>query len=184
MSDAWAAGDPLYSWGNYKIVGRGPVLAAVSGGWNPNHPNWEHGTHGGPTGKTFWDTTVELVPEAIVVEAEPVRFPRAPVSKKRVWFDARTQLPVAMVTFDRRGDPFHSFDGAYGLYDSGGQRFMDGKHPYWSWGHVHVFDIQTGNMTRLEQVRSISGGHATSVNDPAIYDRYLTNAALMRLGNS
>ena len=182
LSDAWAAGDPLYTWGNYKIVGRGPLLAAVSGGWNAAHPNWEHGTHGGAQGHTFWDTTVELVPEAIVVEAEPVKFPRAPVSKKRVWFDARTQLPIGMVSYDRRGDPYRSFDGAYGLYQAGDKSFMDGKHPYWSWGHVHAFDIQTGSMTRLEQVRNISGGHATRVNDAGIYDKYLTNAALMHLG--
>ena len=184
LSDAWCAGDPLYTWGNYRIVGRGPLLAGVSGGWEGDHPNWEHGTHGGPQGKTFWNTTVELVPEAIVVEAEPVKFPRAPVSKKRVWFDARTQLPIGMVSFDRRGEPYRSFDGAYGLYEANGKAFMDGKHPYWSWGHVHAFDIQTGSMTRLEQVRTISGGHATSANDAAIYDRYLTNAALMHLGSA
>jgi hypothetical protein len=184
LSDAWAAGDPLYTWGNYRIVGRGPFLAAVSGGWNADHPNWEHATHGGPKGQTFWDTTVELVPEAIVVEAEPVRFPRAPVSKKRVWFDARTLLPIAMVSFDRRGEPYRSFDGAYGLYDGKHRRVMDGAHPYWSWAHVHAFDIQSGRMTRLEQVRAISGGHTTSVNDAAVYDKYLTSAALMRLGSA
>lgn len=182
LSDAWAAGDPMLTWGNYRIVGRGPTLAAVSGGWNPDHPNWEHRTHGGPRGETFWDTTVELVPEAIVVEAEPVKFPRAPISKKRVWFDARTLLPIAMVSYDRRGEPYRSFDGAYGLYEAPGKAFMDGAHPYWSWAHVHVFDIQTGRMTRLEQVRTIAGGHATSVNDARIYDRYLTSNALMRLG--
>jgi len=159
------------------------LLAAISGGWNAAHDNWEHTTHGGPKGKTFWDTSVELVPEAIVVEAEPVLFPRAPVSKKHVWFDARTQLPIAMVTFDRRGQPFHSFDGAYGVYQSGDRRFMDGAQPYWSWCHVHVFDVQSGDMTRLEQVHTISGGHSTRVNDPSIYDKYLTSAALMRLGN-
>ena len=184
LSDAWCAGDPLYTWGNYRIVGRGPLLAGVSGGWDPSHPNWEHGTHGGPQGKTFWNTTVELVPEAIVVEAEPVKFPRAPVSKKRVWFDARTQLPISMVSYDRRGEPYRSFDGAYGLYEADGKSFMDGKHPYWSWGHVHAFDIQTGSMTRLEQVRTISGGHATRANDASIYDKYLTNAALMHLGST
>lgn len=182
LSDAWAAGDPLHTWGNYKIVGRGPLLAAVSGGWNAAHPNWEHGVHGGPKNATFWNTDVELIPETIVCEAEPVRFPRAPVSKKRVWFDARTLLPVAMMSFDRRGQPYKSFDGAYGLYEHGEKRFMDGEHPYWSWGHVHAFDIQTGRMTRLEQVRAISGGHATAVNDAGIYDEYLTQAALMRLG--
>lgn len=182
LSDAWCAGDPLYTWGNYRIVGRGPVLAAVSGGWNAEDANWAHRTHGGPQGKTFWDTTVELVPEAIVVEAEPIRFPRAPVSRKRVWFDARTQLPIAMITYDRRGQPYHSFDGAFGLYESRGKAVMDGRHPYWSWAHVHAFDVQTGRMTRLEQVRTIAGGHHSGANDPRLYDKYLTNAALMQLG--
>ena len=182
LSDAWAAGDPLYTWGNYKIVGHGPLLAAVSDGWNPQAPNWEHKTHGGPKGQTFWDTNVELVPEAIIAEAEPVKYPRAPVSKKRVWFDARTMLPIGMVTFDRRGQPFHSFDGAYALYDSDGKTFMDGKHPYWSWSQVHAFDLQTQRMTRLEQVRQISGGYKTTVNDPGVYDQFLTRNALIKLG--
>ena len=184
LSDAWAAGDPLNTWGNYRIVGRGPCLAAISDNWNGAHANWEHKTHGGPKGQTFWDTNVELVPEAIIVEAEPIRFPRAPVSKKRVWIDARTLLPIAMVSYDRRGEPYRSFDGAYALYESGDKRFMDGAHPYWSWAHVHAFDVQSGRMSRLEQVRSISGGHITSVNDASIYERYLTPAALMRLGNA
>jgi hypothetical protein len=183
LSDAWAAGDPLYTWGNYKIVGRGPALAAVSGGWNPAHANWEHGTHGGAKGKTFFNTAVELVPEAIIVEAEPVKFPRAPISKKRVWFDARTMLPIAMVSYDRRGEVYRSFDGAYALYEADGKSFMDGKHPYWSWTHVHAFDIQTNRMTRLEQVKTITGGHVSRANDPGIYERYLTNSALMRLGS-
>jgi len=119
-----------------------------------------------------------------VVDAEPVKFPRAPIGRKRVWFDMRTLLPVAMVSYDRRGEPYRSFDGAYALYDSPGKSVRDGAHPYWSWAHVHVFDIQSGRMTRLEQVRTISGGHTMSVNDLSIYDRYLTNAALMRLGES
>lgn len=184
LSDAWAAGDPLHTWGNYRIVDRGPLLAAVSGGWWPAHPNWEHTTHGGPKGRTFWDTTVELVPETIVVEAEPVKFPRAPVSRKRVWFDARTGLPVAMVTYDRRGEPYHSFDAAFALYEAGERSVPDGKHPYWSWGHVHAFNLQTRRMTRLEQVREISGGHRSVANDPRLYDQYLTNTALMRLGRT
>ena len=168
LSDAWAAGDPLYTWGNYRIVGRGPALAALSGGWQSQHPNWEHGTHGGAKGKTFFDTTVELVPEAIVVEAEPLKFPRAPISKKRVWFDARTMLPIAMVTYDRRGEVYHSFDGAYALYEAGGKSFMDGPHPYWSWTHVHALYIRPNRMTRLEHLKTIDGGHATSPNDPVI----------------
>jgi hypothetical protein len=182
LSDAWAAGDPLYTWGNYNIVGRGPFLAGISGGWNADHPNWEHQTHGGPRNNSFWDTTVELVPEAIIVEAEPVKFPRAPVSKKRVWFDARNQTVIGMVSYDRKGQPYRSFDGAYALYESGSKKVMDGAHPYWSWGHVHASDIQTGRITRLEQVRQIENTHFSGANDPKMYDRYLTQKSLMALG--
>jgi hypothetical protein len=183
LSDAWAAGDPLYTWGNYRIVGRGPTLGAVYGDWHSQDSNWERPVHGGAHGETFFDTTVELVPEAIVVEAEPIRFPRAPISKKHVWFDARTSLPIAMVSYDRRGEVYRSFDGAFALYEDGSKTVWDGKHPYWSWTHVHSFDIQTNRMTRLQQVRTIGNGHTSHANDPAIYDRYLTSSALMRLGN-
>src|SRR5258708_24459643 len=142
LSDAWTAGDPLYTWGNYKMVGRGPMLSAVSGGWNGEHPNWEHKTHGGPKGKTFWDTQVELVPEAVIVEAEPGMFARSPVSKKRVWFDVRTALPLAMVSYDRRGDVYRSFDGADSMYDADGKSVSVGGRPYGSWRHGHGLDRQ------------------------------------------
>jgi len=182
LSDAWAAGDPLYTWGNYKIVGRGPFLAGLSDSWAHDNDNWEHGTHGGPKGKTFWDATVELIPEAIMVEAEPIKFPRAPIGKKRVWFDARNQVVVGMVTYDRNMQPYRSFDGAYTLYEAGNKKVMDGKHPYWSWAHVTSSDIQTNSVTRLEQVRAVEGHHQSGANDPKLYDRYLTQAALQRLG--
>lgn len=184
LSDAWGAGDPLHTWGKYRITWRGPLLGAVSGAWESTDDNWQHGVHGGPQGQTFWDTELELVPEAIAVDAEPVGFPRAPVGRKRVWFDARTQLPLGMVTYDRRGELFRSFDGAYGLYEKpDGQRVMDGKHTYWSWGHAQAFDVQSGKMTRIEQLASIGNGHRMKVNDEDIYSRYLTNTALRRLGN-
>ncbi|MAA75167.1 MAG: hypothetical protein CMN28_10715 [Salinisphaeraceae bacterium] len=183
LSDAWAAGDPMYTWGNYKIVGRGPMITGFSDGWNPEHPNWEHETHGGPKGKTFWNTTVEMIPEAIAVDAEPTSFPRAPIGKKRVWFDARTGLPINMNSYDRKGNVYRSFDGAYSLYDKNGQQFMDGEHPYWSWSHVHAFDLQTGRMSRLEQVREINAGYKTQVNNEDMYNKYLTETALRRLGN-
>ena len=182
LSDAWAAGDPFLTWGNYRMIHRGPALAAVSNSWNAQDPNWEHSVHGGEGGKTFWDTEVELVPEAIVVEAEPTGYPRAPISKKRVWFDARTLLPLSMVSFDRRGEIFRSFDGAFSLYEKGDKRVMDGDHPYWSWTRVHAHDIQTNRITRLAQVKEIEGGYRTKVNDPDVYERYLTQAALRRLG--
>jgi len=182
LSDAWAAGDPLLTWGNYQITGRGPFLAGVSNSWNADDPNWEHKTHGGPKGTTFWDSTVELIPEAIIVEATPTGYPRAPISKKQVWFDARNQVVVGMVTYDRNNKPYRSFDGAYSLYESGDKKVMDGKHPYWSWCHLTCSDIQTGRVTRLEQVKGIEGSHFSGANDPKMFDKYLTQAALMRLG--
>ena len=184
LSDAWAAGDPLHTWSNYKIIHRGPFLAGVSQGWNSEHENWEHGTHGGPNDDTFWDTSVELIPEAIVVEAQPTGFPRAPVSKKHVWFDARNQVVIGMVTYDRRGEPFRSFDGAYGLYEAGDKNVMDGKHPYWSWAHVTASNIQTGSTLRLEQVRQIEDSYFSKANDPTMYDEFLTQGALMKLGSA
>jgi hypothetical protein len=42
-----------------------------------------------PKGRTFWDTYFELVPEAIVLEADPTGYPLALDGKKRVWLDAR-----------------------------------------------------------------------------------------------
>ncbi|WP_234981650.1 DUF1329 domain-containing protein [Fontimonas thermophila] len=177
-----AAGDPLHTWGNYRVVGRQPLLAGVSNGWNPEHPNWEHNVHGGPNNESFFDSVVEMVPETIICEAEPTGFARAPVSKKRVWFDARNWMPVAMVTYDRQGLPFRSFDGCYSLYEKNNERFLDGAHPYWSWTYVHAYEFQTGRITRLEQVRELPGGHRTSVNDDSIYEKYLTHIALQRLG--
>jgi hypothetical protein len=87
-----------------------------------------------------------------------------------------------MVSFDRRGEIFRSFDGAYSLYEKGDKRVMDGEHPYWSWTRVHAHDIQTNRITRLAQVSEIDGGYRMQVNNPEVYDQYLTRAALRRLG--
>ena len=183
FSDAWAAGDPYLTWGNFKIIGRGPFLAGLTENWDSSDENWEGTTHGGAKGDTFWDTKVELIPEAIVAEAEPTGYARAPVSKKRVWFDARTGLPLMMLTFDRKGEMWKTFDGAYSVYDNKGKQVMDGAYPYWSWTHVHAFDIQTSHMSRLKQVRKIAGGHTWWVNKGTeIYNKFLTKSALRRMG--
>ncbi len=116
-------------------------------------------------------------------EAEPTGYARAPISKKRVWFDARTGLPVCMVTYDRKGEMFKSFDGAFSVYDNKGKQVMDGKYPYWSWTHVHAHDVQSNHMSRLKQVKAISGGWEWWVNKGVeVYDQFLTVAALRRLG--
>ena len=183
MSDAWAAGDPFLTWGNFRLVKRGPMLAAINSGWQSDSDNWEGLVHGGQQGETFWNTSVELIPEVLVVEAEPTGYPRAPVGKKRVAFDARTMLPVSMVSYDRQGNIYRSFDGAFSLYDDGDKRVMDGEHPYWSWTRVHAHDVQTNRVTRLEQVKEVVGGYRSSANIPDAYDRFLTKGALRRLGS-
>ncbi len=183
FSDTWAAGDPYLTWGNFKVIGRGPFIAGLTENWDSDDENWEGKTHGGPLGDTFWDTKVELIPEVIICEAEPTGYARAPISKKRVWFDARTGLPVAMVTYDRKGEMFKSFDGAYSIYDNKGKQVMDGQYPYWSWTHVHAHDVQSDHMSRLKQVKSISGGWDWWVHRGVeVYDEFLTTASLRRLG--
>ena len=181
LSDAWAAGDPFLTWGDYKIISRGPQLGAVSNNWNHESSNWAHKTHGGPKNNLFWDTTVELIPEVIVVEAKPNSYPRAPISKKQVWFDARTLLPLSMISYDRSGKPFRFFDGSFSQYEKKGVKVMNGEHPYWSWTAIHAFNIQTNRMTRIEQVKEVDG-HKMLVNNPQIYDKYLRIESLQQFG--
>lgn len=184
LSDAWGAGDPMRTWGDFKIVGRGPFLAGISDNWNDDHNNWEQHRHGGPEGKSFFNTKVELVPEAIIVEARPTAFARAPVSKKHLWFDARNQVLIGMVTYDRNGKPFRSFDGSYSLYQSDKLAVMDGQHPYWSWTQLTASDIQTNEVTLIQQVRELDGIYQSKVNDPTIYEDFLTRVSMIRMGKN
>lgn len=182
LSDAWAAGDPMLTWGNFKLVERRPMLGAVSENWHAEHPNWEPPVHGGPEGKTFFDVNMELCPECLVVEAEPVGYPRAPVGKKRVWIDARNMTYIGCHTYDRRGELFKSFEPAFSFYEKGDQRVMTGKHTAWTWTGVHSHDVQTNRMSRFNQVKGIAGGIASSRNADGIYEKYLTEQAIRRLG--
>ena len=88
-----------------------------------------------------------------------------------------------MVSYDRQGKIYRSFDGAFSLYDDGQRRVMDGGHPYWSWTRVHAHDVQTNRVTRLEQVKQVGGGYRSEANNPDAYDRFLTKGALRRMGN-
>ena len=183
LSDAWAAGDPMLTWGNYKVIGRQPMLASISGNWKGNNPNYEPAVHGGPKGETFFDSSMELIPETLVVEAEPTGYPRAPVSKKRVWIDVRNMMFTTYVTYDRRGELWKSFEPSFSQYVDGDKVKMDGEHPVWSWTHVHSHDIQTNRMSRFYQAEEIRGGFKSGYNMDDLYDRYMTVPALRRLGS-
>ena len=187
LSDAWAAGDPMLTWGNYKIVGRQPMLAPVTQNTNIAKPNWDPGYNGGPKGQTFFNSCFSLVPECIVLDAEPVGYPRAPVGKKRVWIDTRNMLAAAYVTFDRRGEIWKSFEGAYGMLEDGGKTIKDGKgHTDWSWGYYMSHDIQANRMSRGYHAESTSGGYKSvlSAGNVDVYNKYLTNQAITRLGQA
>lgn len=186
LSDAWGSGDPLLTWGNYKIIERKPMLAAIGprnfhGGYDDN---WEKPVHGGPKGNTFWDTYMELVPECIVMEAEPTGYARAPVSKKRVWLDARNQMYIAYVTYDRRGEIWKSFEPHYALLSNDKQTVKDGDNTAWTWSSIHSHDVQSNRMSRILNARSINGGYETRFDEDYtdVYNKFLTVQAMQRLG--
>ncbi|PKO28700.1 MAG: hypothetical protein CVU32_00395 [Betaproteobacteria bacterium HGW-Betaproteobacteria-5] len=181
LSDAWGSGDPMLTWGNYKLVERRPMLGAVSQN-QLEHPNWEMPVHGGPAGQTFFEISMELIPECLVLDAEPVGYPRAPVGKKRVWLDARNMMYIGYHTYDRRGELFKSFEPTYSLLEKGNVREMTGKHTAWTWTSIMSHDIQSNRMSRIVQAKEIAGGIKSVRNPEGIYDKYLTEQAISRLG--
>jgi hypothetical protein len=187
LSDAWAAGDPMLTWGNYKIIGRQPFLGCISGsnfrgGYDAN---WERKVHGGPKGQTFFDTSFELIPEVIVLEAEPTGYPRAPVGKKRIWIDVRNGMFNTYITYDRRGQLWKSFEPGFAQLSNDKMTIKDANgYPDWSWLYVHSHDFQSNRMSRLSQVKQIHGGYPSKYAEEGedVYNKYLTTAALQRLG--
>lgn len=185
LSDAWAAGDPLLTWGNFKFIERRPMLGAQSQNWWGDTPNWEAPVQGGPLGQTFFDTNYEMCPECLVVDSEPVGYPRAPVGKKRVWIDTRNMEFIASHTYDRRGELFKSFEPIFSQYEKGNLRDMDhtGKNPTWSWTGVLCHDIQSNRMSRFSQAKEITGGIKSARNVEGLYEKFLTEQAISRLGS-
>lgn len=187
LSDAWAAGDPMGTWGNYKIVERKPMLGVIGGRnfMGGYHPNYERPVHGGPQGQTFHDVWMELVPECIVVDAEPTGYPRAPVGKKRTWIDVRNGMYVAYNTYDRRGEIWKSFEPHYAQYSNDKMTVKDKTgHPNWSWVGVLSHDLQANRMSRFVQAKEVTGGYKSGwdAGNVDVYNKYLTVQAIQRLG--
>ena len=185
FSDAWATGDPLLTWGNFKLVGRGPLLGFANRNWNAAKPNWEHETTGGPQKNRFSVGEVELVPDVITVDMSPTGYPRAPYSKKRIWFDARSMLPLQMIAFDRQDKPWKAWTSGFSIYKTkSGQQWPESGAPYWSFSFAEAFDMQSGQCSRLEQVKELPGGGWTvRVNDPSVFTSFCNLEALQRLGS-
>jgi len=186
VSDAWTMGDPFLTWGNFNIVGKGPFLGAVGGqggGWNNDRPNWEPPVVGGENGRKYYRTGLSLVPEAHIIEMEPIKYPRAPYSKRRVWIDARTMTPMASLAFDRAGKPWKQFEFGTALYEKpSGEHFAVGGETYWSWTHLHIHDFQKDRLSAACQLKKNNRGYVTTFNDPDVYDSFCTMQALRRLG--
>ncbi len=183
LSDAWAAGDPMLTWGDYQIIGRAPMLGPTSENWHGDLPNYLAPTHGGPLGKTFYEINYSMCPEAIIVDATPTGYPRAPVGRKRVWVDTRNMQFNAYETYDRRNQSLKSFEPVWGQRIVNGQVLMTEKDgtPVWSWTHVHSHDVQTNRMTRFTHAHDVAGVES-GFNVDGLYDKYLTPQAINRLG--
>jgi len=198
LSDAWAAGDPMLTWGNWKIVHRGPYLGAMHHNWRPDMPNWEHPTHGGPAGNSYYYVQKQLIPEVIVLEGEPTGFPRAPLSKRRVYFDARNIEYPQAISYDRRGEIWKTFEPGFAQYkidpkaqpDAGSHEktASDGRTE-WSWNWVISNDLQSKRLTRFCQSETCKGGWTSNWDAMDKYgsaedfiNKYMTQTAMRRLG--
>jgi hypothetical protein len=197
LTDAWMTGDPTLTWGNFKLVGRGPALLATNGdparddvGWNAVNENWRIERHGGKSGKKFWNSSFSLVPEVFVVELEPTGYPRAPYSKKRIWYDARTIAPITMNSFDRRGQVWKQWEAGFDNFSKNSGKVHNSQKGasggMWSWLYVHSHDIQSGRITSFQHSEHTAGGMTDKRNFGAdgleAYTQYTTEAAIRRLG--
>jgi len=194
LSDAWAAGDPMLTWGNWKIVYRGPYLGAMHYNWRPDEDNWQHPVHGGPADQSYYYVGKSLLPEVIVLEGEPTGFPRAPLSKRRVYFDARNLMFPQAISYDRRGEIWKSFEPGFSYYKIDTEvtgynpneiKAVDGRTE-WSWSWVISNDVQSKRLTRFCQSPTIRGGWKRGWDDqgPAeeFINQYMTKSAMRRLG--
>jgi Protein of unknown function (DUF1329) len=184
VSEYWSTGDPLLTWGNFKLVGKGPMLAGAHHCADLDQPNWLHKTCGGKSGVKYWRTRMELVPEAYVVELEPVAYPRAPIGKKRIWYDARTLTPLTMISYDRQGKVWKQWEGGFDYYErKPGMTWIEGvPEHFWSWTHVHAHDLQNNRMSRFYYAQSVPGGYHATVDDNRLFGDFCSIEALERLG--
>lgn len=185
-SDAWTMGDPFLTWGNFRVVGKMPFLGGVGGqggGWYHDHPNWEAPLVGGQSGEKYLRTTFSLVPEAFVIEMEPVKYPRSPYSKRRVWLDARTMTPMLSLAYDRSGKVWKQFEFGTALFEKpSGEKFAVNGETHWSWTQLHIHDIQDDRLSAIMQVRRNERGFTSTFNDPDVYEDFCTLQAIGRLG--
>lgn len=119
-----------------------------------------------------------------MLEAEPVGFPNAPVSKRRVFVDARNMNVVQAITYDRRGEMWKSFETGSGQRIAGDrmETTSDGR-PEWSFNWLISHDVQANRVTRVLQGERCRGRWRTALDpDEDLLGAYMTEQALLRLG--
>ncbi len=184
-SDLWMLGDPLLTWGDFKLIGKGPLLATPASGREGLAKDWSFPLVGGETGKKYFRTHLELVPETYCCELRPTHFPRAPYSKKRVWYDARTQVPLSMLTFDLAGKPWHYKELCLGWWEpKPGMDWPDTlpNKGFWNLACDQNEDLQSGRQSHFSWFPVIAGGYKPRILDPSLFGDYCSMDALRRLG--
>ncbi|MCR9196772.1 DUF1329 domain-containing protein [Algiphilus sp.] len=183
LTDPWAAGDPMLTWGNYKIVERKPMLTATTGNFGIKDDNWQLPTI--PGNEKYFDVALAMSPDVAVVESTPTGYPRAPVSKRLAWFDVRNCTYTGCIRYDLQGKPWVNFESAFGYYQDGDRVVMghDGKTPAWSWTYVMSYNMQNKRMSRLDHAYEASGIRSLfEIDQDWMYDTYLTTSAQQALG--
>lgn len=184
LSDAWASGDPMLTWGNFKIIYRGPMLGSTHNQWQPERENWQPDVVGGKLDQSYWYVGKSLIPEVIVFEGEPVGYPNAPVSKRRIFLDARNMTPIQAITYDRNGDMWKGFEGggSQRIADSQTMTTSDGR-PEWTWCWAISHDIQKNNVTRFHHGQTCRGNWYSALDpEEDMVTSYMTKQALTRMG--
>lgn len=185
LSDVWSAGDPMRTWGDYKILGRKPMLTASNAGWHSGN-NWQAETHGGPNDDMFYECQFDLAPEVIVLESKPTKFPRSPVGRRVAYVDTRLFLATSSIRYDRQNKPWCNFEAGYSQHVDGDTviKGPNGKDPAWAWQYVHNYDMQTKRMSRVTHLKEVEGGYqsAYDVDHEDAYSQFFTQQALQRLG--
>ncbi len=189
LSDAWAAGDPTMTWGDFKFTGpRKPMLSTTSAGWDQgNNKDWIPKLHGGPQGRTFYDTTWELVPEIVVQSSKPTHYPRAPVGYRLTWMDPRMWMFPQTIRYDRNGKEWVSFQPGFSQYKTpDGKKVLKDKNgnPEWSWLYVQAYDMQRNRMSQICHADTCFGGYKSvwDLDNQEMYQKYFTQEAIQRLG--
>ena len=139
---------------------------------------------GGGKDHTYYYVGKELIPEVIVFEGEPSGYPRAPLSKRRIYVDARNMSAVQAVSYDRRGEAWKGFEGGGGQRIAGDHKTLtrDGR-PDWSWNWAISHDVQSNKVTRFHQAEHCRGNWKTQLDPEGdMVNQYMTNAAMLRMG--